>query len=188
MDNTIIRLPKQRSLFFTDQVDQTTVSSITKKIVEINEDDEMLSEHASLIGFKYEPKPIKLYIDSFGGSIYQCMSLISVMEKSSVPVHTICMGAAMSAGFMILISGHRRFAYKYSTPLYHQASTLLYGTIKTIEEDVVETKRLQKLLEKITLEKTRITKERLKEVYEKKIDWYMTAEEALKLSVVDEIL
>jgi ATP-dependent Clp protease protease subunit len=188
MDNSIIRMPKERSLFFTEQVDQTTISSITKKIVEINDDDELLCQQANLIGFKYEPKPIKLYIDSYGGSIYQCMSLVSVIENSKVPVHTICMGAAMSAGFIILISGHKRFAYKYSTPLYHQASTLLFGTIKTIEEDVAETKRLQKIIEKMTLEKTRISKEKLKEVYEKKLDWYMTAEEALKLSVVDEIL
>lgn len=188
MDNTIIRMPKERSLFFTEQVDQASVSSISKKIIEINEDDDLLLEQASFIGFKYEPKPIKLYIDSYGGSIYQCLSLISVIEKSSTPVHTICMGAAMSAGFIILISGHKRFAYKYSTPLYHQASTILFGTIKTIEEDVTQTKRLQELIEKITFERTKITKQRLKEVYEKKLDWYMTAQEALKLSVVDEIL
>lgn len=188
MDNSLLRIPKQRSLFLTEQVDQTSVSSITKKIIEINEDDEMLLKQAQLIGFEYKPKPIHLYIDSFGGSIYQCMSLVSVIGKSEVPIHTICMGAAMSAGFIILISGHRRFAYQYSTPLYHQASTILYGTVKTIEEDINETKRLQKLIEKITLEKTKIPKERLKEVYEKKLDWYMTAEEALKLSVVDEIL
>lgn len=188
MDNSLLRIPKQRSLFLTEQVDQSSISSITKKIIEINEDDEMLIKQAELIGFEYKPKPIHLYIDSFGGSIYQCMSLVSVIAKSEVPVHTICMGAAMSAGFIILISGHRRYAYQYSTPLYHQASTILYGTVKTIEEDINETKRLQKLIEKITLEKTKISKERLKEVYEKKLDWYMTAEEALKLSVVDEIL
>jgi ATP-dependent Clp protease protease subunit len=188
MDNTIMRMPKQRSLFFAEQVDQATVSSMTKKIIEINDDDRLIADQARIMGFEYEPKPIKLYIDSFGGSIYQCMSLISVIEKSEVPVHTICMGAAMSAGFIILINGHRRFAYKYSTPLYHQASTLLWGTIKTIEENVTETKRLQKLMEKITREKTKISKEKLKDVYERKIDWYMTAEEALKLSVIDEIL
>jgi ATP-dependent protease ClpP protease subunit len=64
----------------------------------------------------------------------------------------------------------------------------LWGTIKTIEENVTETNRLQKLMEKITREKTKISKEKLKDVYERKIDWYMTAEEALKLSVIDEIL
>lgn len=181
-------MPKSRSLFFTEQVDQSTVSSITKKIIEINEDDELLLNQAGLIGFEYKPKPIKLYIDSYGGGIYSCMSLVSVMEQSKIPVHTICMGAAMSAGFIILISGHKRFAFKYSTPLYHQASTVLFGTVKNIEEDLGETRRLQKLIEKITLNRTKISKERLKEVYEKKLDWYMTADEALKLSVVDEIL
>lgn len=188
MENSVIRLPKDRNIFFTEQVDQSSISSISKKIIEINEDDSFLIKHAEFYGFKYEPQPIKLYIDSYGGSIYQCMSLISVMEKSVIPIHTICMGAAMSCGFIILICGHKRFAYKYSTPLYHQASSITMGTIKHIEEDVQETKRLQKLIEKITLEKTRISKERLKEIYEKKLDWFMTAEEALKLSVVDEIL
>ena len=97
-------------------------------------------------------------------------------------------GSCHVCGFIILISGHKRFAYKYSTPLYHQASSITFGTIKNIEEDIQETKRLQKLIEKITLDKTKISKDRLKEVYEKKIDWFMTAEEALKLSVIDEIL
>jgi len=188
MDNSVLRLPKERNLFFMEQVDQASISSITKKIIEINEDDQFLTKQAEFFGFNYEPQPIKLYIDSYGGSIYQCMSLISIMENSEIPIHTICMGAAMSCGFIILISGHKRFAYKYSTPLYHQASSITFGTIKNIEEDIQETKRLQKLIEKITLDKTKISKDRLKEVYEKKIDWFMTAEEALKLSVIDEIL
>lgn len=188
MDNSILRLPKDRNLFFTDQVDQSSISNVTQKIIEINEDDRMLAKQAELTGFNYNPRPISLYIDSFGGSIYQCMSLVSVMEKSEVPIHTICMGAAMSAGFIILISGHRRFAYKYSTPLYHQASTVLFGTVRAIEENIRETKRLQRVVEKITLEKTKITREKLKEINEKKIDWYMTADEALKLSVIDQIL
>lgn len=188
MENSLLRLPKDRNLFFAEQVDQSSISTLSQKIIDINEDDSFLIRQAELLGFKYEPKPIKLHIDSYGGSIYQCLSLISIMENSVTPIHTICMGAAMSCGFIILISGKKRFAYKYSTPLYHQASTILYGTVKTIEEDMNETKRLQKLIEKITLEKTRISKEKLKEIYEKKIDWYMTAEEALRLSVVDEIL
>ena len=187
-DNTLLSVPKHRNLFLTEQIDQASVSSISKKIIEINEDDKYLTKQAGHFGFSYEPHPIKLYIDSFGGSAYQCFSLISLMEASETPIHTICMGAAMSAGFIILISGHKRFAYKYSTPLYHQVSTLKSGELKTIEDDVKETKRIQKILEEITLRKTKIPKDKLKEIYEKKIDWYMTADEALKLSVIDEIL
>jgi ATP-dependent Clp protease protease subunit len=57
-----------------------------------------------------------------------------------------------------------------------------------MEQDVEEAKRLQKIIENITLDRTTISKSKLKEVLEQKIDWFMSAEEALKLGVVDEIL
>ena len=47
---------------------------------------------------------------------------------------------------------------------------------------------LNKKIEEITLDRTKISKKRLKEVLKNKIDWYMTAEEALDLGVIDEIL
>jgi ATP-dependent Clp protease protease subunit len=94
----------------------------------------------------------------------------------------------MSAGFMILICGHKRFAHKLSTPLYHQVSSGAIGTAKEIEEKVVEIKRLQDQLESIVKEKTDISKKKLREIFDTKKDWYMTSEEALELNVVDEIL
>ena len=114
--------------------------------------------------------------------------LLGVMEKSETPIHTIVTGAAMSCGFMILISGHKRFGYKLSTPLYHQVSTGFYGKIQDMEERLQETKRLQKLIEDITLERTNISKKKLTDVLKNKVDWYMSAEEAVKLGVIDEII
>lgn len=179
---------EDRNIFLSEQISQESVTGVIEKIITINESDEFLEKKASLFGFKYERKPIKLYIDSYGGAAYQCLGLISVMMRSKTEVHTICTGVAMSAGFMILISGHKRFAHKYSTPLYHQASSGAWGEVKKLEEDIIETKRLQKLLEKIVLERTEIKKTRLKQVYVEKLDWYMTADEALENNVIDEIL
>ena len=51
-----------------------------------------------------------------------------------------------------------------------------------------ETKRLQKKIEEITLERTNISQKRLSEILKNKIDWYMTAEEALRLGVIDGIV
>jgi len=180
--------PKTRNLFLTEQVDQSSISKLTQSIIDIQEHDESLKLEYALHGISYEPKPIKIYIDSYGGYVYQCFGLLSVMERCKTPIHTIVTGCAMSCGFMILISGHKRFAHKLSTPLYHQVSSAAWGKLKDMEEDIEETKRLQSILEKITLEKTTISSKRLKEVYEKKQDWYMSAEEALSLGVVDEIL
>ncbi len=186
--NKTIEAPMERNLFFTEQVDQSSISKLTQSIISINEHDLYLKKIYEIHNITYEPKPIKLIIDSYGGMVYQCFGLLSVMENSKTPIHTIVTGAAMSCGFMMLISGHKRFAHKLSTPLYHQVSSVAWGKLKDMEEDVDETKRLQALLEKITLEKTTIGSKKLKEVYEKKQDWYMSADEALKLGVVDEIL
>ncbi|MHA1290361.1 MAG: ClpP family protease, partial [Candidatus Thorarchaeota archaeon] len=129
-----------------------------------------------------------IFIDSYGGQVYQCFGLLSVMKASKTEIHTIVTGAAMSCGFMMLISGHKRYAYSLSTPLYHQVSSVAWGKLKDMEEDVQETKRLQKIIEDITYERTNITRKRLKEVFKGKKDWFMSADEALRLGVVDEIL
>jgi ATP-dependent Clp protease protease subunit len=181
-------LPKKRDLFFTKQVDQSSIGELTQKIIEINQDDEHLKKIYNVYGLTYNPEPIQVYIDSYGGYVYQCFGLLSVMERSQTPIHTIVTGCAMSAGFMILISGHKRFAHKLSTPLYHQVSSGAAGTVKEMEEKLEESKRLQKQLEDIVKERTDITKKRLREIFDTKKDWYMTSEEALELNVVDEIL
>jgi ATP-dependent Clp protease protease subunit len=182
-------LPKQRDLFFTDQVDQKTVSEITKAIIDINRDDDELVGQYTLQGQTYIRKPIRLFIDSYGGYVYQALGLISVMRNSKAPVHTIVTGCAMSCGFLMLINGHKRFAYKYSTALYHQVSNWgMGGKIQDMSEQLEEVERLQKILEEITIQRTRIHAERLLEIREKKIDWCIPAEEALELRIVDEII
>jgi len=164
------------------------MNALTKAIVDINEHDSYLEKLYSIHGISYSPSPIKIYIDSYGGQVYQCFGLLGVMEKSQTPIHTIVTGAAMSCGFMILISGHKRFGYSLSTPLYHQVSTGFFGKVQDMEEKLKETKRLQKRIEDITLQRTRITEQELKKILKKKVDWYMGADEALKLGVIDEII
>ncbi len=181
-------IPKDRNLFFAKQVDQDSIVALTKSIIEINEDDESLTKLYSMHGLSYTPKPIKIYIDSYGGAVYQCFGLLSVIDKSKTPVHTIVTGAAMSCGFMILISGHKRFAYELATPLYHQVSTGFSGKLKDMEEDLIETQRLQTMIEEITLKKTKIKKPKLEKIFKRKIDWFMSAKEAKDLGVVDEII
>jgi ATP-dependent Clp protease protease subunit len=180
--------PKERELFFTQQVDQDSIAEITKGIITINNHDRYLEQLYGLHSLKYNPKPIEIYIDSYGGNIYQCFGLISVIEKSITPVHTIVTGCAMSCGFMILISGHKRFGYRLSTPLYHQVTSGFWGKLEDMEIDVKETRRLQTIIEQETLEKTNITKKKLTEIRKTKTDWFMNAEEAKELGVIDEII
>lgn len=181
-------LPLKRNLYFSEQVDQESIRKLTESIVEINEDDDHLKKLFQVYNLKYEPEPIKIYIDSYGGAVYQIFGLLAIMESSKVPIHTIATGAAMSCGFLMLICGHKRFAHKYATPLYHQVSSWAHGKLEDMKEDLKEGKRLQKMLEEIIIRKTKLTKKKLKEINTLKKDWFLTAEESLEFGIIDEII
>lgn len=181
-------IPKERQLYLAQQVDQTSINNITKSIVEINSDDHYISKLSAIHGFEYKPEPIEIYIDSYGGYVYQCLGLLSIIQKSKIPVNTIVTGCAMSCGFLIAIAGQKRYCFEGSTFMYHQVSSGVIGKVKDMEEDVIETKRLQKIIEEHTLSRTKITGKDLEKCYNEKRDWYLTAKQALKYGVVDSII
>lgn len=180
--------PKDRDLYLAQQVDQASINLLTKEIININESDIEISKISKIYNFTYTPKPIKIYIDSYGGSVYQCFGLLSIIKDSKTPIHTIVTGCAMSCGFLISITGHKRLCYEKSTFLYHQVSGGTIGTLKEMEDEIIETKRLMKMLEEHTLEHTKMDKDLLEEIYEKKKDYYINPIKALKLGIIDEII
>ena len=130
-------------------------------------------------------KPIKIYIDSNGGCLSDTFTMIDAIKLSKTPVWTICTGTAYSGGFFTFIAGHRRFAYDHASFLYHEGATATgadAGKFRNYAE--FYQKELEQLKE-VTLKYTKITSEEYKEHI--KDDWWMTAEEALKYGVCDEI-
>lgn len=180
--------PKERNLFFDKQVNQSSINALSKDIIDISEHDEYIKKIYEIHDLKYTPKPIKIYIDSYGGYVYQCLGLVGIMRSCKTEIQTIVTGCAMSCGFLIAISGHKRFGYPRSTYLYHQVAGGAFGKVKDIEEELVEILRLQQAVEEITLESTSITKKMLEKAYRSKKDWYITSEQAIKLRVIDEII
>jgi ATP-dependent Clp protease protease subunit len=134
-------------------------------------------------------EPIKLMINSMGGAVYEGMGIIDAIETSVTPVHVYVYGMAMSMAFAIAASGHYRYASPRSTFMYHE---LLWDTsyekMKYHEQEMKENKRLWKVYDDVILNKTSIPLKTLQKVCERQEDWYMTAQEALKLGVIDEIL
>ena len=189
MNNLIaVDKPKDRSLFLNTQVDQDSVGKLIKEIIEINEHDQMLIELHRLNNMIYSPAAIKLYISSYGGSVYQGLGLMAAIESSVTPVHTIATGCAMSMGFAILIMGHKRFIHKHSTIMYHEASSFSYGKITEMETEMLQDKKMQRKIERIIVSKTNITKQQLNKHNKEKHDWFLTPKKALKLGIVDAII
>jgi ATP-dependent Clp protease protease subunit len=174
-----------RTLILSGEIDDFSVSDAMQVISDINEfDDENEAEIK-----EYIRKPIKLIINSVGGSVYDGFGLIGVIETSKTPVHTYCYGSSMSMSLLILVSGHKRFAHRLSTLMYHECyDDIPYEKLTTLTENIEETKRIMKVYDDFLIEKTTIKRKQIDDVKKGKLDWYITPADALKYSIIDEII
>ena len=133
-----------------------------------------------------EREPIKMYIDSPGGELVASFTIINSIELSKTPVWTINVGSAYSGGFFIFITGHKRFAYPLSSFLYHEGSTIVFGDAHKFRNHADFYKKQMDQLKAHTLKYTKLTEEDYEKIL--KDDYWLTAEEAVEVGIVDEIL
>ena len=133
-------------------------------------------------------KPIKILINSYGGSIPAGFTIIDAINLSKTPVYTINIGTAYSMGLAILVAGHKRYSYPSATFLFHEGSTDIGGQI-----DAGKFKNYSKfyemLLEKLKTHfpaNTKITEDLYKEKY--RDDWWFFTDEAIKYGFCDTVV
>lgn len=120
-------------------------------------------------------KPIFLFIHSYGGDLDQCNAFCDILECSRIPIITVGMGIAMSAGFLIFLSGKRRYAFKHCQFLAHSGSAGFQGTAEQIEEAQKNYKRQIVAMKEHILGHTSIDEKTFNK--NKNKDWYITGEE-----------
>ena len=79
----------------------------------------------SLIYENNQDLPIKLFINSDGGSIYDANALYDYIRSLPCEVHTYAQGQVGSCATDIYLAGDRRFAYKHTIFLFHTMSDTL---------------------------------------------------------------
>jgi len=131
-------------------------------------------------------EPIKIFIDSLGGSLTDAFTIINSIQLSRTPVITIALGCVYSGGFFIFITGDKRYAYPNASFLYHEGSAGTQGTANQFSNFAEFYKVQLKQIEDLVLNYTEIDKELYNE--KKRDDWWMDVNEALKYKVCDEIL
>jgi ATP-dependent Clp protease protease subunit len=182
-------VPQNRDFLFSGDVTQQSIAQVTSGLLGVINHDIYLKQVFPLIHkSEYKPEPIRLYIDSYGGDAFACLGLISVIEASSTPIFSIVTGSAMSAGQLIACAAHKRFCYKRSTFMVHQLLTEEEGDLETLKQAIAESERIQARVENIIYSHTKITKKKMEQIKKNKIDWYIEAEEAVKVGLVDAIL
>ena len=173
-----------RTIYLNTGVSSESVTEGVIAIMKINAfDDEQESKLKD-----YVRQPIKVVVDSYGGSVYDGIGMISAITSSKTPVHTYCYSKAMSMGMLILISGRRRYVHEFATVMFHQLSGGTGGTNQDIQEDAERINELNNMLMKIVKKRTKITKEQIKDKNEHKKDWFVPGKKAIKLGMADELI
>ena len=132
-----------------------------------------------------EREPIKLYIDSYGGSLTEAFTICDSIKLSKTPIWTINIGTAYSGGFLIAICGDRRYAYPHASYLFHEGATGNSADANKFRNFADFYQIQLEQLKDIILEHTSITSEKYKE--KQRDDWWITADEALDLEICDVI-
>lgn len=172
---------RYRKILLSENITSSSVKDVIKEIMEINNDDDLKEADYK----DWERKPIKLFINSFRGSVYDGLGLIDIIKQSKTPVHTISVGSSMSMGLWIYLAGHKRFIGENATLMFHDISTVVWDKTEGIKQEVKEMERLQSMLSQHITSTSLVKQETLDDYITRKAEWYIPADEAIKLKLAD---
>lgn len=169
---------QQRKLYLNTDIEQLSVFEIAKHILQYNKED---------IGIEPQNrKPILLYITSNGGEVDSGFELIDIIQNSKTPVYTINLGYQYSMGFLIGLSGHKRYATPNAKFLMHDGSNFVYNSGAKAQDQMEFQKKVEERIKRYILSRSNLTSQE----YDSKlrVEWYLFADEAKEKGFIDYII
>lgn len=134
-----------------------------------------------------DAKPIRVYINSNGGSVSAVFTIIDLLLMSRTPVITIGLGKCYSSGGLLLMAGHKRLLLPNCTILIHDGQSGSYGAIGKMLDNLEFTKELEIKIKNYILSRTSIPEEEYDKNYRR--DWWIFADDAVnKYHIADKIV
>ncbi len=137
-------------------------------------------------------KSITMMVSTHGGSASDMFSILDVMDlikSRTCDIETIGIGKVMSAGVPILAAGTpgKRKIGRNCRIMLHNVMSATGGTIFSIENELDEIKWVQERYIRCLANYTKLTPAKIKKLLKSQKDIYISAEEAIKMGIADEI-
>lgn len=168
------RLLKERIVFLSGPVMDPVANAVIAQLLFLESED--------------PKKDIKLYVNSPGGSVTAGMAIYDAMQYIKPDVSTVCVGMAASMAAVLLASGAKgkRFCLPNSEVLLHQVMGEAGGQAVEIEISARHIIKIKNRLNEILAKHTGQPLATIERDTDR--DFYMSAEEAKKYGVIDEII
>jgi len=181
-------------------LEQVPITDQLSSLLDLNDNIIFLSgeidEHAlaqfimkvRILDFHNAPEYINVVINSPGGDLLDALGIIDFMESSSIKFNTICRGAAYSAAAMILLAGTgTRVASKRSSIMLHQPTQDL-GWMTTSDLTNISKYSQSQLVVIYELLEQRTNKDTVWWADKLRTDFWLSAQDALELNIIDQII
>lgn len=167
-------LLKERIVFLGTKIDDQVANVIVAQLLYLNSVD--------------PKRPINLYINSPGGSVYAGLAIYDAMQMIQAPVSTVAVGVSASMGTALLASGQRgkRYALPHATIHMHPTGGGAQGYTEDVRIATREQERLQAQLFHLMGKHSGHTWQEIEEYFLR--DRYLNAVEAKAFGLVDEVL
>jgi len=139
-----------------------------------------------------KPEDITFYVSTYGGSADDMFSIYDVMNfaKKRCDVVTVGLGKVMSAGVLLLAAGTKgkRKIGKNCRVMIHAVSAGNIGSVHNLVNELDEIQNLQEAYIDAIVENSNFTKRTLKKLMDRKINVYLSAEEAIEHGIADVLI
>ena len=157
-----------------------------KDIEPVNPEDPECEETKEVI------RPIEIIISTNGGSADDMFAIYDAVRwvREEVDIETYGLGKVMSAGTLLLAAGTKgkRKIGKHCRVMIHSVIGGSVGPMHQLDNEMKEVKSIQESYIKAICEETNLTERKLRSLLKKKINIYLTAEEAVELGFADIIV
>lgn len=168
------RLLRDRIIFLGGPIDDHTANIIIAQLIFLENED--------------PKKDISLYINSPGGHVTAGLAILDTMNFIKPDVSTICVGIAASMGAVLLSAGAKgkRFVLPNAEVMIHQP---MGGTEGQASDIAISAKHILKTKDSLNKILSKNTGQPISQI-EKDVDrdYYMSAEEAKKYGLIDDII
>jgi len=141
---------------------------------------------------KEEQKPITFYLSTYGGSADDMFGMYDVMRvvRHTSEIHTVGLGKVMSAGVILLAAGTKgkRKIGKNCRVMIHSVIAGNHGPLHNLLNEMGAVEQIQKMYIDCLVAETSLTKKQLKKLLERKVNVYLSAEEAVEYGIADIII
>jgi ATP-dependent Clp protease, protease subunit len=167
-------LIKARTILISDPIDYKLTSRVIAQLLYLDHDD--------------SEKPIKIFINSPGGSADDGFAIYDMIRFVRSPVKIISAGLSASAATVIMLAAKKenRFALPNARIMIHQPSMRSFGAAEDLRRTAEQILKLRQRINELYAQETGQPLAKVSEDTDR--DYWMTAQEAVEYGLISRVV